>query len=278
MAHTDKQFFKVLMHRSLLTREGEVELARQVKRGGQEGREARRMLVELNQGLVIDVAKQYRDRGLSLADLVQEGNLGLLRAVDRFDYRLGFRFSTYAVWWIRQLVTRALTDKVRTIRLPVHVADAKRKVDAVRNRLRSMEGDVDENEELAEHLGISTDKVQRLLDVTPDAISLDVPQRGAEDRVVGDQVADDATPSPFDVLISRELSLRTLRALGKLKDRERRMIRMRFGIGTRRPYTLEEIGDKFGLSRERVRQIESRAMEKLRESDDGGLLESLLEQ
>ncbi len=215
------------------------------------------------------------DRGLSLADLVQEGNLGLLRAVDRFDYKRGFRFSTYAVWWIRQLITRAITDKARTIRLPVHVADARKKVDAVRYRLGNMEGEAAETEELAEYLGLPSGKVQQLLDLIPDAISLDAPQKGTEDRLVGDRVADETTPSPHDVLVSRELSMRTMKALGQLEERERRMLRMRFGIGTRRSYTLEEIGNKFGVSRERVRQIESKAIEKLRQSDDGAL-QSLL--
>lgn len=264
-------------HRSLLTREGEVELARRIERGGPVAKDAKNELVLANQGLVITTAGRYLDKGLSLADLIQEGNIGLLRAIDKFDYRRGFRFSTYATWWIRQSITRALSDKARTIRLPVHVLDARRKIQNAQNQLRNQSGEEGETKILAGSLGIPIGKLERLLEVTPDPISLDEPVKGQEDRSLFDLVEDRSTPSPHDVLISRELSLRALKSLSRLSDRERKMIRLRFGIGTRHPHTLEEIGEKFGITRERVRQIEATALEKLRDSREREVLASMLD-
>jgi RNA polymerase primary sigma factor len=263
---------------SLLTREGEVELARRIERGGLVGEAARRELVESNQRLVIAIARRYRERGLPLSDLVQEGNLGLLKAVDKYDYRLGYRFSTYAIWWIRQGITRALYDKARTIRLPVHIVEKRTRVEQVQRALRHETGTDGGMTEIAARLELPVHRLERLMDVVHDPISLDEPLKGMVDRPIGETVADSSIPSPHEVVASRELSLRTLRALSRLDDRERRMLRLRFGIGARRPHTLEEIGTKFGVTRERVRQIESKALQKLRASGDAEILESLLEQ
>jgi RNA polymerase primary sigma factor len=278
MKHTKKPFHSVLAHRSLLTREGEVELARRMERGGPEGHAARQELIESNQGLVITIAGRYVDQGFSLADLVQEGNIGLIRAVDNFEYKLGYRFSTYAFWWVRQAITRALSDKGRTIRLPVHVMDARRRMRNVENILMNKGSGTVNFEELTEALGISGKKLSRLMDVVDDPISLDAPLKETDQRTLGEIVPDRSKPSPDDLLLSRERSVHTLRALRRLGDKERRMLRLRFGIGTRRAHTLEEIGHKFGVTRERVRQIESAALAKLRESKDCDILESLLDE
>ena len=263
---------------SLLTREGEVELARRIERGGPQGEMARRELVESNQGLVIAVARRYADRGLPLSDLAQEGNLGLLKAVDKYNYKLGYRFSTYAIWWIRQGITRALYDKARTIRLPVHIVEKRTRLEQVRRGIRRETGTDGELPEIAERLELPVRRLEQLMDVVCDPISLDEPLKGQEDRAIGETVADLSTPSPHEVMASRELSLRTLKALSRLDDRERRTLRLRFGIGAHRPHTLEEIGTKFGVTRERVRQIECKALQKLRASQESEILESLLEQ
>ena len=277
MMHKKELFFSELAERSPLTREGEVELARRIERGGPDGAAARKMFIEANQGLVISVACRYVDKGLPLADLIQEGNIGLIRAVDNFDYKLSNRFSTFAVWWVRQAITRALADKARAIRLPVHIVDARRKIGYMRRKMRNSDGADIDRPALARQTGMSEEKIERLLNVVDDPISTDTPVKGQEGRSIGDVVADRDTPSPHEVLFSRELAVLTLKALSRLSTKERRMLRLRFGIGTRRPHTLEEIGRKFGITRERVRQIESTALKKLRASPDEEILASLLE-
>jgi RNA polymerase primary sigma factor len=261
---------------ALLTREGEVELARRIARGGVLGEEARRELVQCNQGLVITVAQRYVGKGLSLRDLIQEGNLGLLKAVEKFDYRRGYRFSTYAMWWIRQAVTRALSNSSRTIRIPVHIINTQSKIARARRRMRKTRERRAGIAEIAEELGLPTQTLLRAMEIPRDPISLEAPLTRREDRTLGEVLPDTNAARPDEVVASREISERTSKLLDRLTPRERKMIRLRFGIGARRTHTLEEIGNQFGITRERVRQIESKALGKLRVSKEGDALISLL--
>lgn len=277
MKYTKERFFDMPSSRSLLTREGEVELAKQLATGGPDAEEARNELVQMNQGLVISIARKHGDQGLPLVDLIQEGNLGLLRAIDKYDYRLGYRFSTYAVWWIRQAVTRALADKSRTIRVPVHMVEKLKKVANTRLALVNAKSGEVELQDIANRLGMSVSKLRRTINVAKSPVSLDAPLKGQEDRSFGDLLAaTDAIPAD-EAVASKEISEYAAQMLSSLNKREEKMIRLRFGIGFDRPHTLKEIGDKFGVCRERVRQIESQAFEKIRISWDESTLVNLME-
>jgi RNA polymerase sigma factor (sigma-70 family) len=261
----------------VLTREGEVELARRVARGGSVGEAARRDLVEANQGLVITIARRFVDRGLPLPDLIQEGNLGLLKAVDRFNYRLGYRFSTYATWWIWQAMGRALSNKARTIRIPVHVLEETKKLVETTRRIAQETGADASLIRAADELRLPRKRLYQLLAVPRGTLSLDASLRGQEDRTLEDVIADPSSEPPDDLVASRELSARASRLLETLNEREHTIIRLRFGIGTARPHTLAEIGDELGVSRERVRQIESQVLEKLRRARGSEILKSYLD-
>jgi RNA polymerase primary sigma factor len=241
------------------------------------GDEAQKQLVQSNLRLVVALSRRYVGRGMALLDLIQEGNVGLMRAVERFDYRRGFKFSTYATWWIRQAISRAIADQGRTIRMPIHVLDSVNKLTRAQRELTQQLGRGPTTDELAEDLDLDTGRVADLQRIAQDTVSLETPVGEDDDGTLGDLVEDVDSIQPSDVAAFSSLQDQLARALEGLNDREREVLIMRFGLADGRMRTLEEVGAHFKVTRERIRQLETKALAKLRHPDKSGRLEGFLE-
>jgi RNA polymerase primary sigma factor len=248
-----------------------------VQKGERETRQAKKEMVEANLRLVISIAKKYTNRGLQFLDLVQEGNLGLLKAVDRFEYRRGFKFATYATWWIRQAITRSAADQARTIRVPVHMIEAINKIAHARGRIISEIGREPTPDELANKLGMPLEKVRKVLKIAKEPLSLETPYGDEEDSHLGDYIEDKTAILPIDAAIRSNLRETTTRILASLAPREERVLRMRFGIGMNSDLTLAEVGQQFSVTRERIRQIEAKALRKLKHPSQSKMLRTFLD-
>ncbi len=256
-----KMYLKDIGQVPLLTTDEELELAQKMSEG-QEA--AKKRLSEANLRLVVSIAKRYVGRGMLFLDLIQEGNLGLMKAVEKFDYQKGFKFSTYATWWIRQSITRAIADQARTIRIPVHMVETINRLVREQRILLQELGREPTLEELAERMGVSIERVSEIQKIAQDPVSLETPIGEEEDSHLGDFIEDDKTPTASDSVASTMLKEQIARVLDTLTPREEKVLRLRYGIDDGRPRTLEEVGKEFNVTRERIRQIEAKALRKLR--------------
>lgn len=269
-----RMYLKEIGKIPLLTADQEIELAKGIEDGDEE---AKRRLAEANLRLVVSIAKRYVGRGMLFLDLIQEGNLGLIKAVEKFDYRKGFKFSTYATWWIRQAITRAIADQARTIRIPVHMVETINKLIRVSRQLLQELGRDPLPEEIAEEMGISEDKVREILKIAQEPVSLETPIGEEEDSHLGDFIPDDDAPAPAEAAAFTMLREQLVNVLDTLTPREEKVLRLRFGLDDGRVRTLEEVGREFNVTRERIRQIEAKALRKLRHPSRSKKLKDYLE-
>jgi len=256
-----RMYLKEIGKVPLLSAEEEIELAQRMEEGDQE---AKKRLAEANLRLVVSIAKRYVGRGMLFLDLIQEGNLGLIKAVEKFDYRKGYKFSTYATWWIRQAITRAIADQARTIRIPVHMVETINKLIRVSRQLLQELGREPSPEEIAEEMNLPVERVREILKISQEPVSLETPIGEEEDSHLGDFIQDDNVPVPADAAAFTLLKEQLVEVLGTLTEREQKVLRLRFGLDDGRARTLEEVGKEFNVTRERIRQIEAKALRKLR--------------
>ncbi|MDI7246587.1 MAG: RNA polymerase sigma factor RpoD [Bacillota bacterium] len=269
-----RMYLKEIGRVPLLTAEEEIELAKRIERGDEQ---AKRRLAEANLRLVVSIAKRYVGRGMLFLDLIQEGNLGLLKAVEKFDYRKGYKFSTYATWWIRQAITRAIADQARTIRIPVHMVETINKLVRVQRQLVQEYGREPTIEETAKAMDMSEDKVREIMKVAQEPVSLETPIGEEEDSHLGDFIEDEDVLAPADAVSFHLLKEQLEDVLDTLTPREEKVLRLRFGLDDGRSRTLEEVGQVFGVTRERIRQIEAKALRKLRHPSRSKKLKDYLE-
>ena len=256
-----RMYLKEIGKVSLLTADEEIELAKRMEQGDEE---AKKRLAEANLRLVVSIAKRYVGRGMLFLDLIQEGNLGLIKAVEKFNYRKGYKFSTYATWWIRQAITRAIADQARTIRIPVHMVETINKLIRVSRQLLQELGREPTPEEIAEEMDMNVERVREILKISQEPVSLETPIGEEEDSHLGDFIQDDNVPVPADAAAFTLLKEQLIEVLGTLTEREQKVLRLRFGLDDGRARTLEEVGKEFNVTRERIRQIEAKALRKLR--------------
>ena len=269
-----RMYLKEIGKVPLLTGAEERELAIRMEQGDEE---AKKKLCESNLRLVVSIAKRYLNRGLSFLDLIQEGNLGLIKAVDKFDYTKGYKFSTYATWWIRQAITRSIADQARTIRIPVHMVETINKLIRISRQLLQELGREPTSEEIAKEMGITVEKVREIKKISQDPVSLETPIGEEEDSHLGDFIPDDDVPAPVEAAAYSMLKEQLMEVLDTLSDREKKVLMLRFGLEDGRPRTLEEVGKEFNVTRERIRQIEAKALRKLRHPSRSKKLRDYLE-
>lgn len=269
-----RMYLKEIGKVPLLTAQEEIDLARRMEQGDEY---AKQKLCEANLRLVVSIAKKYVGRGMLFLDLIQEGNLGLIKAVDKFDWTKGYKFSTYATWWIRQAITRSIADQARTIRIPVHMVETINKLIRVSRQLLQEEGREPSPDEIAEEMGISVEKVREILKIAQEPVSLETPIGEEEDSHLGDFIPDEDAPAPAEAAAFSMLKEQLVDVLGTLTDREQKVLKLRFGLEDGRARTLEEVGKKFDVTRERIRQIEAKALRKLRHPTRSKKLKDYLE-